>query len=428
MTLAQPEEFPAVAGWTPMPTSRRVGIYLLDVLIAWAVEGAAYGLLYLGQRGDDRFSIAAGVIVFLFLGLQLFAWLGKASRVAGLILKARYLSVETGRPSGGRLLAKHFLMAGLGVLTLGIAPLIMVFSTVKRPLMRNWFDRATGLMLVDLRGGRRPVEKAAPPRTQAIAPVAYPAPGWPVAAPQASVPDAPDLIAPPARPLDPADVFGPPTRPIAPEATISDAVAPASAAQASASATIPSGASAASGPATAADEESSFALDSRYREASGVTQTTFSPVQRVIETGGLITAAPSSKPRPATPVVNPSPRPAPVVKERPMAPASDASPQAVLGESTVLDLATDVVLGRNPSAPGSAPQARVVPVADPLASKTHLMLGRDDRGIWVLDLHSTNGVFVARAAGEPGRIDPFAKVHLSPGDRVLFADQTVSIR
>ena len=103
--------------------------------------------------------------------------------------------------------------------------------------------------------------------------------------------------------------------------------------------------------------------------------------------------------------------------------------RALLDDGTPIPLTPPSVLGRNPRPPGSHPDATPLVLDDQLASKTHLLLGSDEQGPWVIDLHSTNGVLVRRAAADvPGRIQPGRKVRLAPGVTVPVGARTIEVR
>ncbi len=70
-----------------------------------------------------------------------------------------------------------------------------------------------------------------------------------------------------------------------------------------------------------------------------------------------------------------------------------------------------------------------VPVADPgrSVSKTHLMLGLDEHGPWVVDRGSTNGTLVTLADGQRIVCLPDRRVRLSDGSLVAFGDVALSV-
>ncbi len=387
--------YPALTGLQPMSTGRRVAVFLVDGLLQFVVALIATLPSFLGNSGGWL----PMVLYLALLIAELWAMFAKSSRLAGVFMGAQYVDVSTGLPSGGKLFLKMLLQGLISGISLGIAPVIMVLATVQPPLMRNWFDRASGLMLVDRRGHAPAPAFAQPAATGAlpyVAPVEYP--GYPAqdehaGQPVASVTAYPDYRVPP--------TWGSTASPY-PDAS------PAG---------MPPG---------------------------------YADIRSVSDPGGLITgvpdrpaAAPSQRPdamAPAPDIIEPVAVP---VEEQPASPrppevtlpAADLGlasgtegPQARLDDGSSVPLDPPAVIGRNPLAPASAPDARPFPVDDPLASKTHLMLGRSESGAWVVDLHSRNGVFVQRP-GDPGphKIEPQDKVALTSGTQVHFGRHTIRI-
>ena len=386
--------YPNLVGYAPIELSRRIAVAVADTAIYLAV----YVALNLGVMTAQSagFAVALFAAVGLgFMAASLWALVARSARLAGVFMGARYVDVHTGRPAPGALFLKSLLQSAVSGLTLGIAPLIVVFATIQQPLQRNWFDRVTGLMLVDTRHGRSPDEPHTPPpsatvtpASPAIAPVHFPGSGSPV----------------PAAPWIPA--AGEPSVPASP---------------------YDFGAGASFGA-------------SRTAPAGGISQ--------VADPGGIITSTPRGGsvpgPEPVGSPPDPAPLPTPVVREMHSVDAALADstilapdtgigadamgPQAFLA-GTRLSLQPPTVIGRNPLPPGSHPDAVPHVVSDLLASKTHLVLGRDDAGPWVIDLHSTNGVSVAKVPGtEALRIEPGRKVHLPSGASVRFGGQTIEMR
>ncbi|MFS0866167.1 RDD family protein [Microbacterium sp. 179-B 1A2 NHS] len=83
------------------------------------------------------------------------------------------------------------------------------------------------------------------------------------------------------------------------------------------------------------------------------------------------------------------------------------------------------LFGRSPVA---EPGLQAVPVRDETLSisKTHFEIGADERGAWVLDRHSLNGVVVVRS-GQPQRIVPGERARLWSGDVLEVGDRRVTV-
>ncbi|WP_454049223.1 FHA domain-containing protein [Cellulomonas sp. Marseille-Q8402] len=92
----------------------------------------------------------------------------------------------------------------------------------------------------------------------------------------------------------------------------------------------------------------------------------------------------------------------------------------------MVPLELPLLVGRNPD---PQPGVLSVPVADPgrSVSKTHLMLGLDEHGPWVVDRGSTNGTLVTLADGQRIVCLPDRRVRLSDGSLVAFGDVALSV-
>jgi pSer/pThr/pTyr-binding forkhead associated (FHA) protein len=107
-------------------------------------------------------------------------------------------------------------------------------------------------------------------------------------------------------------------------------------------------------------------------------------------------------------------------------PAGDPSWAVRLPDGSVLPLDVPLLVGRNPD---PLPGVRPVPVADPgrSVSKTHLMVGVDEHGAWVVDRGSTNGTLVTLADGQRIVCLPDRRVRLTDGSLVAFGDLSLSV-
>jgi len=123
-----------------------------------------------------------------------------------------------------------------------------------------------------------------------------------------------------------------------------------------------------------------------------------------------------------------TPHPGPNPATGPTVPAPTWS--LALPDGTALALSGATYVGRNPAATGAAPDARLLPLADPAKSlsKTHALLVPELDYLMVTDLHSTNGIAVVAPDGgvtvlEPGRTSPVA-----PGSQLQLGSFTVTVR
>lgn len=422
--------YPHLVGYAPLELGRRVLVAVVDGVIFLAVYALITALTLVGSAGTLTMAVAF-VLSLGYLGAVLWALFAKSARLAGVFLGARYVDVRTGRPSGLALFLKSLLASLLGALTLGIAPLIMVFATIQQPLQRNWFDRALNLMLVDTRRGRN-ADDAAPALPVASAPEAQPGSSQRGAIQPVVLPGAPPAHTPYPAPSYPAPSFEAPSfqAPVGP---------------------LP--------PATPADVSPSPYDFGPSADFDGQSPTPGGSITPILDPGSVITSVPTGGGAdPGASLVSPGLPPAaapvapvvvapvspPVLRALDSVDAAQADhtilapfsvvrepggPEAFLDDGSQLSLVPPTVLGRNPQAPGSHPDAVAHVVDDPLASKTHLLLGRDDEGPWVIDLHSTNGAAVAKVSGvEPARVEAGRKIRLPVGATVRFGRHTIGIR
>lgn len=98
----------------------------------------------------------------------------------------------------------------------------------------------------------------------------------------------------------------------------------------------------------------------------------------------------------------------------------------LLPSGRALTPAARVVLGRDPVGAGPDDVLVQTPATDLGISKTHLAFERDD-GLWLVDLHSMNGVELETVHGVRRFLRPGERAQLSAGDRVYFGDQQVTV-
>lgn len=91
-------------------------------------------------------------------------------------------------------------------------------------------------------------------------------------------------------------------------------------------------------------------------------------------------------------------------------------------------IASALVIGRDPMANASRPAAALLPALDPAKSlsKTHAMFEIDDDILWVHDLDSTNGVFVAAQGLDVVKVDPGTRMMVPDGAEVELGEFIVT--
>lgn len=102
----------------------------------------------------------------------------------------------------------------------------------------------------------------------------------------------------------------------------------------------------------------------------------------------------------------------------------------VLPDGSTVALSGATFVGRNPTVTDAAPDATMLPLADPAKSlsKTHALLVPELDYLMVTDLHSTNGIAVITPEGavtvlEPGRSSPVA-----PGSQLQLGSFVVTVQ
>lgn len=389
--------YPNLVGYVPTPTGRRAVMACGEFLLGASAWGLAT-LVGVILGGTPLAGMAPLVVVAAFVVAELWCLVFRATRLAGLFMKATFVDAETGALAPGRLVLSSLLAAVLGMVTFGIGPVIVFFATPKGPYIRNWFDRVAGIMLVDGRTGRRPGD----PVPMVPSPVPQPAAeapeflGWPTWAPEETGSNG--LLPQPGRaPMQAVQPATPDAQLMAP---IAEPPAPAAQPTPSGDGLITTTPFAAWAPPVAGSASPPANQPPAIREMRSV---------------------------PAAEAANGSPggpRDTPV--------ASDATqlgaPALALSDGRRIDLAAPAALGRNPAAPGSHPDAVPYLVNDPLTSKTHVLFGADQTGAWVIDLHSTNGVWASPRSGEAlAKLAPGKKTYLATGARVRFGDQIATV-
>lgn len=453
---AEPPQSDAVVGpdagaaGAPAGSGRRVAAYLIDGVIGLVVMGAVAGIVFgvssaTGGRLTAMFVLggayAAGFAWFLvYTALQ-----GRSGSIGMRLLRLRLRRNADGTALGfWRALVRNAVWAVGGAVVVGyFSPLFD-----RSPWHRGWHDLAAGAVMTDAVEPEPDPQPADEPEEAVPAPVEpsfVPAgPFLPVAE---TVPpwadDAPATDAASSRP-DPGDD---PVISVVPGITRAERPAP---------------------DAATPLVERVVPVERAAPVTRAVSAERVVPVERAVPTGpgapgtpavpgeGVVPASPvhpAAAGFPGAPVERglpglsgtPVPPGASVVRDVPVAPSGDGSAadddavedtRITTGDRAFAVLVWDdgirqavyrrTLFGRNPTAEDGALTA---PIRDETLSlsKTHFELGvDDDRTVWIVDRHSTNGVVVRRGvqhvAATPGE-----RVTLHGGDVLEFGDRHVRI-
>lgn len=409
---------PAAAGTPDLEWAspwRRLGALVVDDVVI-AIPAVALLLTWVPRVGE-------GTVTLALVGVQLVGlatWVGmcvlegRTGWTAGnLVWGLRTVHERSLEPPGvGRALVRR-LVEAIGTAMCFFGRYLVAVSALwdDGPRLQGWQDRAASTSMLRVRGGAG--GPAAASRGGA-----RPVPAHATSAP-APVAPADDVVGAPA-PSEPVRTAAPVPReapaPAAPPVPVGDTPTP---------------------------------LIAEVPGFSRPTATTWEPG----ETAAPQRLAPAIDPAPVAPAPEPAAAPEPA---SPAAPPSPAEPEAGSG---VLDADEDVdrtrlapapargelvlvlpggervevtgegVLGRNPAAPVGHEVAHLVTVSDPSrsVSKTHLGFGLDAIGLWVKDLHSTNGTAVVAPDGTRSPLTPGLAVHVQPGDVVVVGDVEVEV-
>lgn len=142
-------------------------------------------------------------------------------------------------------------------------------------------------------------------------------------------------------------------------------------------------------------------------------------------------ALPGAAPVPPSPVPPAAAPPAPVPPTAPV-PVVVADPSWCLripGVADAVEVASAVVLGRNPTAPAETASAVPVQIHDPAksVSKTHAIVSVVGAQLLVRDLDSTNGVWIRSTTAPPVRVEPGASVVVPAGADLELGEFVVRV-
>lgn len=103
---------------------------------------------------------------------------------------------------------------------------------------------------------------------------------------------------------------------------------------------------------------------------------------------------------------------------------------AGLDDGRDLEVAGLILLGRNPQGRPGEDDAELIKIVDETrtVSKTHLAVGVDQSGMFVMDRGSTNGSSVTSAGGVSTPCPPGDVIHVAEGNIVSFGDHWLEIK
>ena len=383
---------PVLAGCVPASLGRRAAARVLDFALGSLVGGlTSLPMLAASGGGSARLDrvLGLGVLsqaVVLVVTVGVYVYLGRTGFLpGGRILGIRQVRFDTGGAPGWSGLVKYLLIALVAGVTFGIGYLVTVLL-MKAPLRRGWHDRVSGLIVLDVRHGRDPRALAATSTGERLG-----------TATEDSSPVAASLIVSVGR-----EQWGEQHTMLSHGQLGSSASQPMFGGDAL---------SAAPGPGPAAESPEIGAVPWRVVE---------SPPARSHgepdDPGTQLVAGPQSHTQ----------------LDRSLLPATDAgaSPIVLTGDRGEHIVVTGpALLGRNPARGPGHVDTRLISLEDDSwsISKTHAAIGPDPDGIWVQDLHSTNGTAIVTPGGMRQAVAPGGRVSVQPGAELHLGQRVFQV-
>lgn len=413
------------------PLGKRLVAYLINISVPVIVSLA---LVFLLPSTTGALRLTLGVIgAVITIGWLVLVWYTLAMRAASPGLRAMKLQLVgflDGRPIG---ISRVFLRAVVfwALYITGIGLLIMLIMMLRHPRKQGWHDLAVTSVMIKERLLAPPVQPARaavsaqqgpPPQVRSTSqPQPQPSAVRAAAAPSYA----------PGEGYTPAGNYAPP----------SSGMTPAGSGASYAAAVPPSGSAVPyGGNAYAAPPQGAPPQGAPYGPPPYMSSPTSQPSSDEL-------SSPPQPVGPVSPVPQASPSGAsPVYEDRPAfaaSPADDSADQTAGGPhspyvqdwSILLDdgrrIAVEglVLLGRNPQPKSGEEDAQLIKIADETrtVSKSHLAVGVDAGGIYIVDRGSTNGSTVSTTNGMSSRCRAGEMVRVGDGAIVSIGDHWLEI-
>jgi uncharacterized RDD family membrane protein YckC len=347
-------------------TGPRLLAALVEVGPVWLLVGLALLFAFV----LDGSVLVVVLCLVLALAWAILVWAQRAQRAAGPGMRLDSLQVvglSDGRPLGwGRVLVRWLVFAGLTITVVGLVAMLVVLS--RHPRRQGWHDLAANAVVIKERPLAPPRPKSVPART-----------GRPTAASAGSTTAAAKASAASATPTPaPADMATKQTAASAQGAEAEETVVVADAE--SGPTTVVAG----SGPDTDTDSTDADSTDTDPTDA-----------------------------------------------DEPEIDESVVPPEWALRLDDGRDVAVDglVLLGRNPQPRVGEEDATLIKVSDDTrtVSKSHLAVGVDVSGLYVMDRGSTNGTMVTAPDGGQRPCPPGDLVDVPAGSVISFGDHWLEV-
>jgi uncharacterized RDD family membrane protein YckC len=409
------------------PVAKRIVAFLINLSVPVIVSTA---LIFLLPTTTGALRLTLGVIgAAVTIGWLVLVWYTLAIRAASPGLRAMKLQVVgflDGRPIGpGRVFIRALVFWALYITGIGL--LIMLIMMLRHPRKHGWHDLAVTSVMIK----ERLLAPPAQPARAAVATAGMP----PAQVGGMSQPQPSGVRAASPQSYASGEGYGPAGSPVTPgPLTPPPGMAPANSGAPYAAAVPPGG---------SASPYSGNAYATPYQGTYGPSPYSPSPTSQP-SGGELSSPGQQASPVSRTPQGSPSPL-APVREDMPeyAMPAGDFSDQSAMPSSSpyvqdwsiLLDdgrritLEGLVLLGRNPQPKAGEEDAQLIKIADEsrTVSKSHLAVGVDAGGVYVIDRGSTNGSTVSTTNGMSARCRAGEMVRVGDGAIVSIGDHWIEI-
>ncbi len=345
-----------------------------------------------------------GTLLTLAYWIWMWGWEAKAGKTIGNLAMGIRTANEKGLPAGWGSIFVRNLVIGLSGIVPVIGFFLIMISNVWDPNSKRqgWHDRIARTLVFDVRNGRNPLTTGGAEGPASFAPQQQPAP------PLRGV----------SSPVASGDVNRTGGSPRPPQPAVAESV------------TTPD-----PPPFTTAPERGPERVPDRSKTGSAPTSTSV-----ISSVPGFGPPEPVAVPQPEA-AKTPEPAAAsPVVQDVAQESADDdveatrvssKGPAAstlvlVFDDGDDVELASEALIGRNPSNQVGETVGQLIAVADQgrSVSKTHLHLRRDGRGVWVTDRNSTNGTAISGVDGKRTQVPGGQTLMAEAGSTVHFGDRS----
>jgi uncharacterized RDD family membrane protein YckC len=410
------------------PLGKRFVAYLINLSVP-VIVGAALILLLPTTTG--ALGLTLGVIgAVITIGWLVLIWYTLAARAASPGLRAMKLQLVgflDGRPIGlGRVFIRALVFWALFITGIGL--LIMLIMMLRHPRKQGWHDLAVTSVMIKERHLAPPVQ---PARAAAAAAQGRPAQVGTMSQPQPS-----SVRGASPQSYAPGEGYGPASSPMPPAPlTAPPGMAPANSGAPYAAAVPPGGSAPAyGGNAYATPYPGAPYAPSPYRSSPSSQPSGGEPSSAGQQAGPGPQQAQGS-PAPVSPAREDMPEYATSAGDFSNQTAVAPSSPYVQDWSILLDdgrritLEGLVLLGRNPQPKAGEEDAQLIKIADEsrTVSKSHLAVGVDAGGVYVVDRGSTNGSTVSTTNGMSARCRAGEMVRVGDGAIVSIGDHWIEI-